>query len=284
MARSPFRTSAVLAALCAAAPMAWAVPAHAQQPSLLPGTCQEVHQRIPIAPDGNYLLTNDGRLFTVYCAGMKSTPSGYITLAKTGQSANFSQYTAGGASPGTNVRTAFTRLRIDPAAFTVDIGDLTYASSTGSLSHAGSATVTSMPYAVAMSCTSAPDGLANIDLQGTAVRVDNPFALAGAGPTGTATVSPSGQVVDLTGGGFCGWNMPTPVRYNPYNPAPGMLNLKLACAKPSIVGTSLCVDLTTTARSTPLVERQGGQRAVRLRASGHPIAVLDAYGRIKSAN
>jgi hypothetical protein len=284
MARLPFRTSVALAAVCAAVPMAAAVPAHAQQPGLLPGTCQEVHERIPIAPDGNYLLTGGGRLFTVYCAGMKSAPSEYITLAKTGQAANFSQYTAGGASPGTNVRTAFTRLRIDPAAFTVDIGDLTYASSTGSLSHAGSDTVASMPYGVAMSCTGAPDGLANIDLQGTAVRVDNPFGLGGAGATGTATVSPSGQVADLTGGGFCGWNMPTPVRYNPYNPSPGMPNLKLACAKPSIVGTSLCVDLGTAAGSTPRIERHGDRRAVRLRPGTRPIAVLDAYGRVASAN
>lgn len=284
MAKLPVRTSAVIAAVCAAVPMAAAVPAHAQQPGLLPATCQEVHERIPIAPNGTYLLVNGGRLFTVYCAGMKSAPSEYITLAKTGQSANFSQYTAGGASPGTNVRTAFTRLRVDPAAFTVDIGDLTYASSTGSLSHAGSDTVASMPYAVAMSCTGTPDGLANIDLQGTALRVDNPFALGGAGPTGTATVSPDGQVADLTGGGFCGWNMPTPVRYNPYNPSPGMPNLKLACTKPSIVGTSVCVDLGTTARSTPLVEKQGGRRAVRLRPGARPIAVLDAYGRIRSAN
>ena len=276
MAKMPFRASAVLAALCAAAPMAAAAPAHAAPLSLIPGTCLRVHQQFPTAPDGPYLLSGDHKLFTVYCAGMNTAaPKEYVPLARTGTSANFSQYTAGGAAPGTDVRTAFTRLRIDPATFTVDIGDLSYASSTGSLSHSGTP-VTSMPYAVAMSCTGSPDGVANVDLRDTAVRVDNPFALGGAGPAGTATASPDGQTVDLTGGGYCGWNMPTPVRYNPINPSPGMPNLKLGCAAQNSVGTSVCIDLGSIAGRTARVERQGDQRTLRLRAGARPIATLDA--------
>jgi hypothetical protein len=63
-------------------------------------SCADIHRHLVKVPDGDYLLYNDGNLFTVYCADMSTTPREYINLAKTGGSANFSQYTAGGASPG----------------------------------------------------------------------------------------------------------------------------------------------------------------------------------------
>lgn len=74
---------------------------------------------------------------------MAGTPREYLDLAATGENQNFSQYTAGGASPGTN---------IDPTTLTVDVGDLTFATSTGKLQHSSvtrgpsSPYVTSMPY------------------------------------------------------------------------------------------------------------------------------------------
>ena len=71
-------------------------------------SCGDIHRHLVKAPDGDYLLYNSGNLFTVFCADMSSNmPREYIDLVKTGYGANFSQYTAGGASPGTSVRTSF---------------------------------------------------------------------------------------------------------------------------------------------------------------------------------
>ncbi|MFL6054038.1 MAG: GON domain-containing protein [Actinoallomurus sp.] len=246
-------------------------------------SCQDIHRAIPIARDGTYLLFNNGNIFTVYCSRMATImPSEYIDLARTGQNVNFSQYTAGGASPGTNVRTTFTKLRVDPRTLTVDIGDQTFATSTGSLRH-GSTTVTSMPYGVAMSCTSKANGLGNIDLQDTPFRVDNTFATGGFKASGSATPSPSGQVVDLRGGGFCGWTMSVPELYNPFNPSPGTYHLKVNCAQNGVLPAhrQICVHLGGTAGLTTQVRRDGGRPSVIVWQDGRPVAASGLDGRAR---
>ena len=232
MSKFPFRRSALVLALAIAFPLAGSVAtAHASnQP--LPGTCADIHKQDPKAKDGNYIIYNDSTLFTVYCYDMAGTPREYISLTQTGANVNYSQYTAGGASPGTNVRTMFTKLRIDPATLTVDIGDLTFATSTGSLDHSGSGTtVTSMPYGAAMSCAGPGDtsGVGNINLRGTPFQLGATFAVGGFDPGGSAVFGGDNQVVNLTGGGYCGWITPTPVMYNPFNPSPGEYHLQLNC-------------------------------------------------------
>lgn len=238
MIKMSFRRPISILALAMAAPAVCAIPAHAAaKPARttlpnIPGTCQQIRDRDPHARDGKYLLFNNGNLFTVYCYDMTGTPREYIELAETGPDMNFSQYTAGGASPGTDVRTTFTRLRIDPATLNVDIGDLTFASSTGSLRHGGMP-VTSMPYGVAMSCTSpqSANGVGNINLEHTPFQVDSTFVSGGFQATGSATVSPDHQMVALKGGGFCGWITPAPAMFNPFNPSPGKYHLQLSCAQ-----------------------------------------------------
>jgi len=232
MSKFPFRRSALVLALAIAFPLAGSVAtAHASnQP--LPCTCADIHKQNPKAKDGNYIIYNDSTLFTVYCYDMAGTPREYISLTQTGANVNYSQYTAGGASPGTNVRTMFTKLRIDPATLTVDIGDLTFATSTGSLDHSGSGTtVTSMPYGAAMSCAGPGDtsGAGNINLRGTPFQLGATFAVGGFDPGGSAVFGGDNQVVNLTGGGYCGWITPTPVMYNPFNPSPGEYHLQLNC-------------------------------------------------------
>jgi len=74
-----------------------------------------------------------------------------------------------------------------------------------------------MPYATAMSCDSSPSGIANVDLTGLPFKVTDPFQLGGAGPSGSTTFSSGNQVVNLTGGGFCGWNAYQPTPFNPFN-------------------------------------------------------------------
>jgi hypothetical protein len=221
--------------------------APAPPPPTPPATCADIHAANPAAPDGNYTLVDGGKAVPVYCFDMAGTPREYLNLANTGTNTNFSQYTAGGASPGTNVRTTFTKLRIDPATLTVDIGDLTFATSTGSLNHGGTP-VTSMPYGVAMSCTDAADGVGNIDLTGTPFSVTDGFNVGGFDASGTAIPSPDNKVIDLTGGGFCGWITPNPPMFNPFNPQPGNFVLTLADSS---------VPTSTTLQVNPNPGKQG---------------------------
>ena len=255
MSKFPIRRSALILALAVAFPLAGTVAtAHASNVTTaparnqpFPGTCTDIHNQDPKAKDGNYILYNGTTIFTVYCYDMAGTPREYITLAQTGANANYSQYTAGGASPGTNVRTMFTKLRIDPATLTVDIGDLTFATSTGSLDHSGGGTtVTSMPYGAAMSCVGGGDtsGVGNINLRGTPFQVAATFTLGGAAPAGSAVFSAGNQIVNLTGGGYCGWITPSPAMYNPFNPTPGEYHLQLNCGNNDFIPATrqLCVN------------------------------------------
>jgi hypothetical protein len=214
----------------------------AAQPPLNLGSCAAFRAAVPIAGDGNYVLNTGTRLVPVYCYDMAGTPREYVTLG----AANFSQYTAGGAAPGTNVRTTFSKVRIDPATLTVDINDLTFATSTGQLNH-GAILVTAMPYAVAMSCDASPSGIGRVNLTGTAFELADDFTLGGYIPHGGATVSPDNRTADLAGGGYCGWITPAPYIYGPMNPVGSDFHLELACGPYNVVDILLgraCVDLS----------------------------------------
>jgi len=191
----------------------------------VPASCAELVATDTASTDGTFTLYFDGdgsKPWTVYCADMDATPSEYLELVMTGADLNFSQYTAGGSSPGTDVRTNYTRVRIDPATYSVDISDQRFSSSTGSLTH-NVDDVISMPYGVAMDCNSAGTGLANINLQGTPFAVDDTFCQAGFQASGSATFSENDQVVTIDGGGGCGWTSPAPCPHNPYNSTGGSI-------------------------------------------------------------
>lgn len=180
--------------------------------------------------DGEYTIApSPDQVFSVYCYNMGGMPKEYLTLANTGGSYNFSQFTAGGFWPNSTVRSTFTKIRIDPTTLLVDIDDLTFATSTS----------TQWPnawlaYGVAADCagTGAHTGIANIDLTGTPFVVYSKFYIDGYYPGGTAVVDGqpvaltpgpgttpagswvfvAGKTVDLTGGGYAG--AIGPVGYN----------------------------------------------------------------------
>jgi hypothetical protein len=189
-------------------------------------SCLAIRTANPTAADGNYTISINGRFLPVFCANMVTAPAEYINLVNTGGDFNFGQYTAGGAAPGSNVRTSYTRVRLDPATLLVNIADQTFSTSTGSLNQ-GPDLVTSMPYGVAFACIAPFNaaGVANIDLTGTTLAVVDTFSVQGFLPAGSTTVSNNNQVVALTGGGFCGWNAPAPL-FNPFNTNAGF-NLQL---------------------------------------------------------
>ena len=76
-----------------------------------------------------------------------------------------------------------------------------------------------MPFAVAMGCNGTANGLANMDFTGTKFAVAaNTLAVGGSGSSGTTTPAPDGQakVINMTGGGGCGWNAPA-TSFDPFN-------------------------------------------------------------------
>lgn len=256
--------------VCSGLAVIAAMGAHPAAASSLPANCQAIRTADPAAPDGNYAIqAANGRVLNVYCFDMAGTPREYLSLLNTGGSYNFGQYTAGGASPGTDVRTNYTRVRLDPATLLVDIADQTFATSTGGLNHGGTP-VTSMPYGVAMSCRGFFDasGLANIDLTGTTLAVVNTFVLGGFVPGGTTTLSANNQVADLTGGGFCGWNAPAPL-FNPFNTNAGF-NLQLTFL--SYAGTP--ADANCHGQSVAALAVQYGGLSMAATALGFPSVSL----------
>jgi hypothetical protein len=202
---------------------------------LAPSSCAAIKAANPAATDGTYAILPAGLLggllgglLNVFCGDMATSPKEYITLAHTGPGQNFSEYAAGGASDGTNVVTRYTKIRFNPVpisltpiTFEANDADETYSTSTGTLCHSealpcsGGLLVTSMPYGVAAGCDSSANGSANIDFGGTPFDVVNSFGVGGFEASGTATAV-SRQVINATGGGFCGWNSISHV-YQPYN-------------------------------------------------------------------
>jgi hypothetical protein len=175
-----------------------------------PASCQDIKSANPSAANGAYTLYVGGDVskpWTAWCHNMAGTPAEYLSLPSTGASVNFSQYTAGvnNGAGSTNVRTLFTKIRIDPITLRVNTGDQTFSTSSGQLNHGGP--VTSMSYAAAMNCDFGNPGLGNVDLRGTTFAVAaNQFAVVGSYPSGEAIYSSDSQVVNLWGRGDCGWN------------------------------------------------------------------------------
>jgi hypothetical protein len=227
----------------------------------VPTSCSSAQTLYNTTSNGRYVIhPAGGQQFSVYCYGMIDTPRDYLELhvERIGPGYNFASYAAGGPATGTNVVTSFTKLRFDPATLRVDIGDLTFATSTGSLTHpdtdAGPQTVESMPYGVAMACNSGEqgDGAANVDLWGTPFAVDDTWVPQGAGSEfyGGATFSGADQVVNVTANGFCGWRTPDPaVSFLVWETPPGQAYLQLryltAPPEPTLATPVLFASVTT---------------------------------------
>jgi hypothetical protein len=195
-----------------------------------PATCAEIQAAAPGAKDGEYKLFVGGdpqKPWDAWCSFGSSPPAVYLTLLKT-TNANFSQYYAGGGRPGTNVRTAYQKVRIDPETLLVNESDKTWSLSVGSINDGSGGVITQMNYGSAADCfnTNSSRGTGNVDLTGTPFAVAaNAFVTSGYIAAGSATYSSDSRIVNLTGGGFCGG---TDVRKGPKNP----FNLQLLYVGP----------------------------------------------------
>jgi hypothetical protein len=195
-----------------------------------PASCRDIKTANPSAADGAYTLyvnSDTSKPWTAWCHNMAGTPAEYLSLPSTGTSVNFSQYTAGyNNGGGSNVRTLFTKVRIDPTTLRVNTGDQTFSTSSGLLWHGDA--VTSMAYAAAMNCDFGNPGLGNVDLRGTSFAVaPNQFVAVGYYASGGATYSSANQVVDLWNRGECGW-MSVQGADHPFNGRGAQLQLQYA--------------------------------------------------------
>jgi hypothetical protein len=154
--------------------------------------------------------------WTAFChAGLE-----YLTVANP----SYGQYTQSNKSPGTNVRTTYTKLRVDPATLQIDICDQTFATSVGSLRHDPNnnpnlGPVTSMPLGVAMDCggNKSATGVGSVDVSGTPFAIASTWTRGGNKTGGTTTASAQDRALAITGGGDCGWNAPAGAPGNPFN-------------------------------------------------------------------
>jgi len=185
-----------------------------------PATCADVKAHVPGAVDATYTLYLGGdasKPWKAFCAHMATAPAEYLSLT----GANTAQYTRGGASLGTDVKTTYSKVRFDPAALKIDISDRSFTSSFGLLTHNGKTVVTSMPYGVAMDCRgmNSKAGVASIDLTATAFALIGPaqFATGGNLPGSDLQLSAGNQRATINGGGFCGWNAPAGAPMDPFN-------------------------------------------------------------------
>jgi hypothetical protein len=183
----------------------------------VPASCAAIHTTNSLLADGDYTIQSAGHNFTVYCAGMASSPKEYLTLAVTGPGKNFGSW-AGEYTQPVNQRlltTSYTRVRINPWSLKVATGDVTFASSTAPVFGPGHL-LYSYNFASAGDCLAdgSQQGQANVDLTGTPFRMNDSFFVDGWNPAGTINGVPGGtvvvhsQIVTLTGGGFCGGTTP----------------------------------------------------------------------------
>jgi len=156
----------------------------------------------------------------------------YINLANTGDNDNFSTYKMPSNKPwnanDSDVKTVWYKLRFDPNTLLAHTGDFTYTISNG-MQHHSSNNQANIPFATAFDCAGGQSrtGTAKIDLRGTNLAVDDTFTFNGHMPGGTVTASYNNQVIELTGGGYCGWIAPQKAAGDEWMTHQGGFHLKL---------------------------------------------------------
>ncbi|HWI60517.1 MAG TPA: GON domain-containing protein [Symbiobacteriaceae bacterium] len=189
----------------------------------LPTSCAEVKQQNPAATDGEYTLNLQGRSARIYCADMAGTPKEYVSLAHTGGNYNYSFYYGSHKNHyyqywwvyGTNALTHYNKVRINPVTLVVDQNDQKFAvlTSVGKNGYDSSdpnfnPVPQSVAYGTGGDCAASWSALgkANVDLTGTdfALADETNFGWGGFAANGSVSVDPGRQIVNMTGGGWCG--------------------------------------------------------------------------------
>ena len=187
-------------------------------------SCQSILDTGLSNGDGIYTIDPDGKdanpSFEVYCHDMQQdTPKEYLDLKKIGNNYNYAIYKSGGARTGKDIVTRYTKIRINPETLIVDTTDTTFSSTTGKLYYNNKVANTYANYGQAWDCIrrNSAKGKANIDLTGTPFKIHDDLIFSPNHPTGsyhgngTSSFEENRQIVNTTGGGYCGGNSP---KYN----------------------------------------------------------------------
>ncbi|ATB43657.1 hypothetical protein CYFUS_009137 [Cystobacter fuscus] len=144
-----------------------------------------------------YLGLDPSKPYLAYCHSSGNT---YLTLRAIGSGSNFSQYLE---VDGTSVSTRWAKVRLDPVAMTLDVNDARFATSTGSIPGWNKYYAA---YGEAGDCVTydSSTGRANVDLRGLPFAVSATWKTDGWYAAGGSTRSSHDQVVDVSGGGYCG--------------------------------------------------------------------------------
>jgi hypothetical protein len=104
------------------------------------------------------------------------------------------------------VNTTYTKVRIDPCTFKVNITDIAFATTKNTRPSPQASEY--MAFGTAAGCDDETTGNARIDLSGTPLYISDVFVTNGFACLGKASFSASAQVASITGGGFCGATCP----------------------------------------------------------------------------
>jgi hypothetical protein len=150
-----------------------------------------------------YVNGDSAKPWEAECVGGKS----YLALSNS----NYSSYPTGTCATGTEVKTVWSKIAVDPTTLLVDTADYTGAVSTGNVLETTTTyttTYTMIPYASARTCNEPLDigGTpgAEIDLRGTPFTIGGTSAFTAAGYMETSAVTPGGggSAVDLFIAGY----------------------------------------------------------------------------------
>jgi len=165
----------------------------------------------------------------------------YLVLKKNGPNDNFSTYIVPASKPwgpnDSNVKTIWSKVRIDPKTLLINTGDFNYTNSTGFCSHWKTVNPNQIPYGRALDCAApySHTGTGKIDLSGTQFSLsavaNNTFKAGGYMPAYTSVLSNGNQVNSFTGGGYCGWVAPASIVGNEYLVHLGGWDIQLALVK-----------------------------------------------------
>ena len=183
------------------------------EPIAFPSSCMEAGNG-DVLPDGNqklYFHNNETLPWTAWCHDGNE----YLNLKDS--IANYGEIADG----TTNVRTEYSRIRIDPETLTVDVTDQTYATSNGRSVTANGVNVTAMPLGIAMACGSSIYATMMIDLSDTPFTIASTFAPRGTAAHGGSTIYNDDQTLEGFAEGDCGYVAPDTMGGQPLSLANG---------------------------------------------------------------
>jgi hypothetical protein len=152
--------------------------------------------------DGKSQLQTQGMTWSATCIGG-------ATYLDVDPLLNVSEYVPGGGpATGTTVQTRYSKVRIVPELPAIDLSDTSYSMSIGKIMQGGADVETivgPLTLGFAATCDGAASAVATVDVAPFTISTSE-FSPNG---SGSGSVMATGDLLNIKGGGFCGWMGPT---------------------------------------------------------------------------